>query len=427
MLNVEADGAALWPEFKDEIFAQLSSLEQSLAVLMNGEPNPEEQQKAQRDAHKLAGSLGSLGFPHGTELARQVDQALKSEAALSQSDYLRIRDSVATMRRELERGPAKPDAASRTETVAGVEPAHGHDLEEIDSKTSIWYLDRLVRLATRRQERLCVVVLDLDDIQHIISQYGRPTGDRIYRRLNQLLMGAFRVEDVVTRWHGDEFVVGLYGIAGGDAVQRFAELLETFRQEEFNADSGDKFRVTFSAGIAQGLKDGPDLQSLYCTAREAMTRARKMGGERILTSSAFTTEGQAASGPNVVVVDDDETLGSLLRQALTTRGYRPVCFQDGRTALEKLGGPSPAVYPQVLLLDVDLPNMDGLSVLQRLSEEGLVKRTRVIMLTAHSNEAEVVKALEWGAFDYIAKPFSLRALIQRIRRAMEVSATGKLP
>ncbi len=676
--SAEAEGAALWPQFKDQIFAQVSSLEQSLAALMKGEPNPEEQKKAQREAHKLAGSLGSLGFPHGTELARQVEQALRSEAGLNQADFLRVCDSVNMMRSELEHGPAIPETAPKGEANAEAGPAEDkrlrlvivdtdrelaaaialeasqrgmkvevasdsgkidsllspdspnavlldpafpagtdkgleflselaarqpatpilvftsgktfadrlkvaqhdaraflekpmsaarvvdavahllerrkatrvrvlavdddpailaalkqllepqgivlnalsdpllfwdtlegfspdlllvdndmphvtglelcrvlrndehwrstpllfltasddpetlqrafaagaddfvtkpfvgpellarittrferahHLLDTLDKelvagaesvKTSIWYLDRLFRLATRRQERLCLVVLDLDDFEHINSHYGHPTGDRVYRRLNQLLMGAFRIEDVVTRWEGDEIVIGLYGMAGGDAVQRLAELLEAFRQEEFKADSGDVFRVTFSAGIAQDLKDGPDLQSLYRTAHEALARARKMGGDRILTSAAFSPEAQGATGPNIVVVDDDETLGSLLRHALTTRGYRPECFQDGRTALAKLGGRSPEMRPQVLLLDVDLPNMDGLSVLRRLSEDGMVKRTRVIMLTAHSNEAEVVSALEWGASDYIAKPFSLRVLIQRIRRAMEV-------
>ncbi len=675
---LQAEGAALWPQFKEQIFAQVTSLEQSLAALVMGEPNAEEQKSAQSEAHKLAGSLGSLGFPHGTDLARQVEQALRSEAALNQADLLRVCDSVKAMRSELEQGPAKPETSAKDEAGAEVQPEKDNRLRlvivdndrevaaalaleathrgmkaevandpgKIDSllspnspnavlldpafpdgidkgleflsqlaarhrstpvlaftsvktfadrlkvaqhdaraflekpmpaaqvvdalahllerrkatrvrvlavdddpatlaalqqfleprgivlnalsdskqfwgalesffpdlllvdydmpdvtglelcrvlrndqrwrgipllfltehddpetlqkvfdagaddyvtkpfvgpellarvttrfgrahhrwdtldkelvtgaeslKTSIWYLDRLFRLATRRRERLCLVVLDLDDFEHINSQYGHPAADLVYRRLNELLTGAFRVEDVVTRWEEDEIVIGLYGMAGGDAVQRFAELLEAFRQEEFKADSGDPFHVTFSAGIAQDLKDGPDLLSLYLTAHEALARARKMGGDRILTSAAFSAEGQASTGPNIVVVDDDETLGSLLRHALTTRGYRPECFQDGRTALEKLGGRSPAMRPQVLLLDVDLPNMDGLSVLRSLSDDGFVKRTRVIMLTAHSNEAEVVSALEWGAFDYIAKPFSLRVLIQRIRRAMEV-------
>jgi len=159
--------------------------------------------------------------------------------------------------------------------------------------------------------------------------------------------------------------------------------------------------------------------NLYHAAREALGRAKKMGGDRVLTSESSSSDGNSPAGPEIVVVDDDETLTSLLLHTLTTRGYRAECLLDGRTALEKLGGSTPEFRPRVLLLDVDLPNMDGLSVLRRLSEDGVATRTRIIMLTARSNEAEVVNALEWGAFDHVAKPFSLRVLMQRIRRAME--------
>jgi len=223
----------------------------------------------------------------------------------------------------------------------------------------------------------------------------------------------------VSRWEGDEFVLGLYGMGRGDGIQRLAEFLEAFRQGEFTADSGSKFRATLSAGIAQDLKNAPDLQSLYCAAREALSRAKKRGGDRVVTEGRALSEGDPASGPAIVVVDDDEALSSLLLHALATRGYHAELIKDGRTAVEKLGGARPEFRPQVLLLDVDLPNMDGLTVLRRLAEDGAVKRTRVIMLTARSSEAEIVTALEWGAFDHVAKPFSLRVLMQRIRRAME--------
>jgi DNA-binding response OmpR family regulator len=63
--------------------------------------------------------------------------------------------------------------------------------------------------------------------------------------------------------------------------------------------------------------------------------------------------------------------------------------------------------------------MDGLAVLRRLARDGVLGRTRVIMLTAHSGEAEVVEALELGACDHVSKPFSVPILIQRIRRALK--------
>jgi len=70
------------------------------------------------------------------------------------------------------------------------------------------------------------------------------------------------------------------------------------------------------------------------------------------------------------------------------------------------------------VLDVDLPGLDGLSVLRRLARDDVLADTRVIMLTARSGEAEVLEALELGAFDHVAKPFSVPVLMQRIRRAL---------
>ncbi len=71
-----------------------------------------------------------------------------------------------------------------------------------------------------------------------------------------------------------------------------------------------------------------------------------------------------------------------------------------------------------MLLDVDLPGMDGHAVLRRLARDRVLERTRVIVLTVRAHEAEVVQALEEGAFDHVSKPFSVPILLQRIRRAM---------
>ena len=73
----------------------------------------------------------------------------------------------------------------------------------------------------------------------------------------------------------------------------------------------------------------------------------------------------------------------------------------------------------MLLLDVDLPGLNGVAVLRRLSEEGALRHTRVIMLTSRSSEDEVLKALELGAFDHVSKPFSVPVLMHKICCAVE--------
>jgi DNA-binding response OmpR family regulator len=123
-------------------------------------------------------------------------------------------------------------------------------------------------------------------------------------------------------------------------------------------------------------------------------------------------------GPDVVVVEDDPALAGVLIDSLETRGHRTRWIDDGQEAVAALAGASPQVSPDLVVLDVDLPGLDGLSVLRRLARDDVLSGTRVIMLTARSGEAEVLEALELGAFDHVAKPFSVPVLMQRIRRAL---------
>jgi DNA-binding response OmpR family regulator len=88
-------------------------------------------------------------------------------------------------------------------------------------------------------------------------------------------------------------------------------------------------------------------------------------------------------------------------------------------AVRRLSGPDSDLAGRVVLLDVDLPGRNGLTVLRCLAADGIVRESRVLMLTARSVEDEVVEALQLGAFDHVTKPFSLPILMQRIRRALE--------
>jgi DNA-binding response OmpR family regulator len=120
---------------------------------------------------------------------------------------------------------------------------------------------------------------------------------------------------------------------------------------------------------------------------------------------------------DVLLVDDDEALGALVVHALTGRGWSVRWLRDGAEAVELLD--APGFLARAVLLDVGLPGLDGLSVLRHLGRRGRLATTRVVMLTVRANEGEVLEALDLGAFDHVAKPFSLSVLIHRVRRAVE--------
>jgi DNA-binding response OmpR family regulator len=121
---------------------------------------------------------------------------------------------------------------------------------------------------------------------------------------------------------------------------------------------------------------------------------------------------------DVVLVEDDPAIVALLEHALDGRGLTVRHFGDGLQAAEALAGERPSVVGRVVLLDWDLPGIDGLRVLRAMAGNGTLVHSRVIMLTARAGEREVLQALEAGASDHVAKPFSLPVLLQRIRGAM---------
>jgi two-component system response regulator MprA len=117
----------------------------------------------------------------------------------------------------------------------------------------------------------------------------------------------------------------------------------------------------------------------------------------------------------ILVVDDDRSVRDALRRALTLGGYEVDAVEDGREALSRLST-SP---PDALVLDIGLPELDGLEVCRRLRDAG--DRTPILMLTARDAVADRIDGLDAGADDYLVKPFDLGELKARIRALLRRS------
>ncbi|PYO26946.1 MAG: hypothetical protein DMD73_11015 [Gemmatimonadetes bacterium] len=130
---------------------------------------------------------------------------------------------------------------------------------------------------------------------------------------------------------------------------------------------------------------------------------------------ASAPTGAGADAPEVIVVEDDPALAGLLEYGLRARGYRFVTFRNGRDALDALLALDPGDEHPLLLLDVDLPALDGYSILDTLTRER-PGQYRVVFTTVHGDESEQLRGLEAGALDYLVKPISLRVALEKIRR-----------
>ena len=126
----------------------------------------------------------------------------------------------------------------------------------------------------------------------------------------------------------------------------------------------------------------------------------------------------------ILIVEDEIKLARMLEMELTYEGYEVEKALDGQTGLEK----ALSAAPDLILLDIMLPGIDGMEVLRRLRMQGI--QTPVILLTARDSVSDKVSGLDTGASDYVTKPFAIEELLARIRvnlrkgsRAVE---TGKI-
>jgi len=120
----------------------------------------------------------------------------------------------------------------------------------------------------------------------------------------------------------------------------------------------------------------------------------------------------------ILAVDDEADILALLRYNLTNAGFEFIGAVDGPEAIEK----AKAAAPDLILLDVMLPDMDGHVVLRRLKADPDTRRIPVLMLTAKGEEIDRVLGFEFGADDYTVKPFSPRELVLRIRAVLRKGA-----
>ena len=125
----------------------------------------------------------------------------------------------------------------------------------------------------------------------------------------------------------------------------------------------------------------------------------------------------------VLVIDDEKDLLELVRYNLEKEGYQIRTAQDGEAGLEATA----RELPDIVIVDLMLPGIDGLDVCRRLRADQRTARTPIIMLTAKSTETDRVVGLEMGADDYITKPFSPRELAARIKAVLRRVSSQQTP
>lgn len=132
---------------------------------------------------------------------------------------------------------------------------------------------------------------------------------------------------------------------------------------------------------------------------------------------AMATAAEEKRVRSIIIVEDDEDIADSIRYNLEREGFRVRIAVTGEEALNLiLGGP-----PGLILLDLNLPGMNGFEICRRVRAESATAKVPILMLTARADETDKVLGLNMGADDYITKPFSMRELVARVNAALRRS------
>ena len=240
----------------------------------------------------------------------------------------------------------------------------------------------------------------------------------------------------------DEYLQGARDQLGGiaelaerliDAGDDAAAIEELRREAHKLRGSAGSFGFAQASVVAAELEDAAKQWLTQPADGVAARGAAARGFVRRLAAALFTKQASApvvppapdapptahdpspGDTPEVIVVEDDAALADLLTFGLEARGYRFIHYRNGRDALTALRALDTRGAQPLLLLDVDLPALDGYSIFEALQKD-CPGKFRVVFTTVHGSEAEQLRGLEAGAIDYMVKPMSLRVALEKIRR-----------
>ncbi|MEQ8331155.1 MAG: response regulator [Longimicrobiales bacterium] len=268
-------------------------------------------------------------------------------------------------------------------------------------------------------ERLAVVALQLDGIEDLSERYGWGTAERIVYEVATVLRESLDEDAPMGRLSGGEFAVLLPGALAEQAPRVANELVARLRDLPIEGPDRETFRLTLSAGLAEGLDTDHSGESLLEQAQRRAFRAREAGGNRLVVGEA-PTSGRPRP---ILIAEDDDITATILRHRLEKEGFEVIRYANGRDAHRG----ALAIEPSLVILDVKMPGMDGFELLERLRRTPAYARVPIVMVTSMGAESDVVRAFQLGADDFIHKPFSPSELVARLRRFLARSQSRAGP
>ena len=343
------------------------------------------------------------------ERERQLMEKLhKQEAALAAADE-KLRQLVENQKTQLD---------ETNEQSAAREQALKKELYR-DSLTGAYNRRFYEEVACKAIGPAGIALMDLDDFKICNDTYGHYAGDMALETAANAIRSCIRESDLLIRYGGDEFLLVLPGIPG-DILQTKLEQIRMAAQMA-SVPGYSHFRLSLSiGGTIQAITDPMENAVRRADRLMYQAKCRKNAVTVELPENALTAQEELVEEkPQILLVDDSE-MNRLILAEILQGDYRILEAKDGRECMDALQ--AEAGNLALVLLDINMPVMDGFEVLKAMNANHTIEDIPVIMISSDDSNAVIRKSYELGASDYVNRPFDARIVYRRATNTIKLYA-----
>ena len=264
-----------------------------------------------------------------------------------------------------------------------------------------------------------VALLDVDDFKICNDTYGHHAGDMALKTAANAIQSRIRKSDLLIRYGGDEFLLVLPGIPG-DILQTKLEQIRMAAQMA-SVPGYSHFRLSLSIGGT--------MQAITAPMENAVRRADRLMYQAKCRKNAVTVEvpGCSLAAPekllqekSQILLVDDSKMNRMILAEILGDGYHILEAENGQECLEKLRAEAGNIA--LVLLDINMPVMDGFEVLKAMNANHTIEDIPVIMISSEDSDAAIRRSYELGASDYVNRPFDTRIVYRRVTNTIKLYA-----